>query len=185
MGVVLALGVGGTETPTRGLDQSGMTFAKDSEGDLVLARPPRGEQAGVVVVQGEGRNLSYGVSVGQDSAPVLLIMGQERNPVLRCGTVMSQPSFATRWNVATPEKDRGGRTDGSPAPVLLIRPTPPFYCTRVGEEMTPVTVVLPLAESDSALLRTPENLRACRRCDQLIGLDVSDCPYCGLRQKPL
>jgi len=45
--------------------------------------------------------------------------------------------------------------------------------------------VLPLAPSESALLRAPENLRACRRCDQLIGLDVSDCPYCGLRQEAL
>ena len=51
-----------------------------------------------------------------------------------------------------------------------------------GEELEPVTRVLPLAPSDSALLRTPENLRVCRRCDQLIGLDVTDCPYCGLRQ---
>ena len=56
---------------------------------------------------------------------------------------------------------------------------------ETGEEMEPVTKTLPLAPSDSALLRTPENLRICRRCDQLIGLDVSDCPYCGLRQPPL
>lgn len=54
-----------------------------------------------------------------------------------------------------------------------------------GEEMRVTTRTLPLAPSDSALLRTPENLRACRRCDQLIGLDVSDCPYCGLRQAAL
>jgi hypothetical protein len=54
-----------------------------------------------------------------------------------------------------------------------------------GEEMEPVSRVLPLAPSESALLRSPENLRACRRCDQLIGLDVSDCPYCGLRQPAL
>ena len=54
-----------------------------------------------------------------------------------------------------------------------------------GEEMKPVTMVLPLAGSDSKLLRAPENLRACRRCDQLIGLDISDCPYCGLRQEAL
>ena len=54
-----------------------------------------------------------------------------------------------------------------------------------GEEMEPVTRTLPLAPSESALLRTPENLRVCRRCDQLIGIDVSDCPYCGLRQPPL
>jgi hypothetical protein len=55
---------------------------------------------------------------------------------------------------------------------------------ETGEEMRPVTAVLPLAPSDSALLRTPENLRICRRCDQLIGIDLSDCPYCGLRQGP-
>jgi hypothetical protein len=48
---------------------------------------------------------------------------------------------------------------------------------ETGEEMEPVTRLLPL--------RSPENLRTCRRCDQLIGVDVSDCPYCGLRQPPL
>lgn len=53
-----------------------------------------------------------------------------------------------------------------------------------GEEMTAISAILPLAPSESALIRTPENLRACGRCDQLIGLDVSDCPYCGLRQEP-
>jgi hypothetical protein len=56
---------------------------------------------------------------------------------------------------------------------------------ETGEELERVTRTLPLAPSDSALLRTPENLRTCRRCDQLIGLDVSDCPYCGLRQAAL
>ena len=53
---------------------------------------------------------------------------------------------------------------------------------ETGEEMEPVTMVLPISPSVSALPRTPENLRECRRCNQLIGLDVSDCPYCGLRQ---
>jgi len=56
---------------------------------------------------------------------------------------------------------------------------------ETGEEMSPVAMALPLAPSASALPRAPENLRACRRCDQLIGLDVSDCPYCGLRQEAL
>jgi hypothetical protein len=51
-----------------------------------------------------------------------------------------------------------------------------------GEELEPVARVLPLAPSESALLRTPENLRICSRCDQLIGLDVTDCAYCGMRQ---
>jgi len=58
-----------------------------------------------------------------------------------------------------------------------------IYVDReTDEQMEPVAAILPLAPSASALPRTPENLRACRRCDQLIGLDVSDCPYCGLRQ---
>lgn len=51
-----------------------------------------------------------------------------------------------------------------------------------GEEMEPVTMTLPLAESQSELLRVPENLHACTRCDQLIGIDVTDCQYCGKRQ---
>jgi hypothetical protein len=56
---------------------------------------------------------------------------------------------------------------------------------ETGEEMVPVSMILPLAPSASELPRSPENLRSCRRCDQLIGIDVSDCPYCGLRQSPL
>ena len=56
---------------------------------------------------------------------------------------------------------------------------------ETGEEMRVVARTLPLAPSESALLRTPVNLRECRRCEQLIGLDVSDCPYCGLRQSAL
>lgn len=60
-----------------------------------------------------------------------------------------------------------------------------YVDSESGEEMEPVTRTLPLAPSDSALLRSPENLRACSRCDQLIGVDVADCPHCGLRQDPL
>jgi hypothetical protein len=56
---------------------------------------------------------------------------------------------------------------------------------ETGEELLAVTRVLPLEPSSSALPRAPENLRICRRCDELIGLDVSDCPYCGLRQPAL
>jgi hypothetical protein len=68
---------------------------------------------------------------------------------------------------------------------VALEPDVVYVDRESGEEMVPVTMVLPLAEGDSALLRTPENLRACRRCDQLIGLDVSDCPHCGLRQEAL
>jgi hypothetical protein len=53
-----------------------------------------------------------------------------------------------------------------------------------GEPLYPVSQVLPLAPSASALPRSLANLTSCSRCDQLIGKDVSDCPYCGLRQNP-
>jgi hypothetical protein len=76
-----------------------------------------------------------------------------------------------------PASGREAVTTAEPGQVYLDRET--------GEEMLPVSMVLPLAPSASALPRTPDNLRACRRCDQLIGLDVSDCSYCGLRQSAL
>lgn len=62
------------------------------------------------------------------------------------------------------------------------RPGAVYVDRETGEEMVPVARTLPLAPSESSLPRTPDNLRICRRCDQLIGLDLSDCPHCGLRQ---
>jgi len=56
---------------------------------------------------------------------------------------------------------------------------------ETGEEMEIATRLLPLAPSESALPLAPANLRECRRCEQLIGIDVSDCPHCGLRQPAL
>lgn len=63
------------------------------------------------------------------------------------------------------------------------------YVDRVtGEEMQVVSRLLPLSPSDSALPRTPENLRICPRCHQLIGADVngcvSNCPFTEIRQPP-
>jgi len=66
-----------------------------------------------------------------------------------------------------------------------VKPERVYVDRETGEEMHVVAETLPLAPSESALVRAPENLRICRRCDQLIGLDVSDCPYCGLRQPAL
>jgi hypothetical protein len=78
------------------------------------------------------------------------------------------------------------RAPGSGREALAqVEPGGVYVDRESGEELRPVTRTLPLAPSDSALLRIPENLRECRRCDQLIGLDVSDCPYCGLRQPAL
>jgi hypothetical protein len=69
--------------------------------------------------------------------------------------------------------------------ITPIEPDAVYVDRETGEDLLPVTRTLPLAPSDSTLLRTPDNLRICRRCDQLIGLDISDCPYCGLRQPAL
>jgi len=69
--------------------------------------------------------------------------------------------------------------------ITTLEPDAVYVDRETGEDLLPVTRTLPLAPSDSALLRTPDNLRICRRCDQLIGLDISDCPYCGPRQPAL
>jgi hypothetical protein len=82
-----------------------------------------------------------------------------------------------RYRLRAPASGREALAEADPADVYVDRET--------GEEMEIVARTLPLAPSDSALLRMPENLRACPRCEQLIGIDVSDCPYCGLRQPPL
>ena len=81
------------------------------------------------------------------------------------------------YRMRAPASGREALTPAEPGKVYLDRET--------GEEMGPAAMVLPLAPSASSLPRTPDNLRACRRCDQLIGLDVSDCQYCGLRQSAL
>ena len=81
------------------------------------------------------------------------------------------------YRLRAPASGREALTTAQPGAVYTDRET--------GEELLPVTRILPLAPSESALLRAPENLRICRRCDQLIGLDISDCPYCGLRQLAL
>ena len=82
-----------------------------------------------------------------------------------------------RYRLRTPASGREAIAEVSGEGAYVDRET--------GEEMRVVAATLPLAPSESALVRTPENLRTCRRCDQLIGLDVSDCPHCGLRQPAL
>ena len=81
------------------------------------------------------------------------------------------------YRMRAPASGREAIAHAEPGSVYVDRET--------GEEMEPVGMVLPLAPSVSCPAAQPENLRACRRCDQLIGLDVSDCPYCGLRQEAL
>jgi hypothetical protein len=88
--------------------------------------------------------------------------------------------------VQNPEQTYRLRAPASGREALArARPDGVYVDRESGEEMEIVSATLPLAPSDSALVRAPLNLRACRRCDQLIGLDVSDCPNCGLRQSAL
>ncbi|MDX6662023.1 MAG: hypothetical protein QOG09_125 [Solirubrobacterales bacterium] len=80
------------------------------------------------------------------------------------------------YRLRAPASGREALSPADPGKVYVDRET--------GEEMEIVARALPLAPSTSGLPRSPENLRVCDRCDQLIGIDVSDCPYCGLRQEP-
>jgi hypothetical protein len=81
------------------------------------------------------------------------------------------------YRLRAPASGRETLTEAVPNRVYIDRDS--------GEELEPVSRTLPLAPSESALPRTPENLRICSRCDQLIGIDISDCPHCGLRQPAL
>lgn len=95
-------------------------------------------------------------------------------PKLIVFPAMNDPQL---YRLRAPASGREAIARSGPGAVYTDRET--------GEEMEPVSAILPLAPSASHLPREPANLRACRRCDQLIGLDVSDCPYCGLRQAAL
>jgi hypothetical protein len=56
-----------------------------------------------------------------------------------------------------------------------------YYDQVTGERMYVVAKLVPDRDSPSNLPRSPENLRICPHCDQLVGRDLSDCPYCRRR----
>jgi hypothetical protein len=60
-----------------------------------------------------------------------------------------------------------------------------YYDRVTGERMEVVSKLVPLASSPSNLPRTPENLRVCPHCGELVGRDLSDCPYCRRRMPAL
>lgn len=64
--------------------------------------------------------------------------------------------------------------------VVEERPGIIYRDEETGEELVPVAKILPLAPSASSLPRTPENLRICRRCEQLTARDLAVCQFCGL-----
>lgn len=47
-----------------------------------------------------------------------------------------------------------------------------------GEPMEVVAKLIPDSSSPSRLPRSPENLRICPHCEELVGRDLSECPYC-------
>ena len=69
--------------------------------------------------------------------------------------------------------------------IVAAEPDGVYVDRETGEELRPVTRVLPLEPSATGLPALPQNLRICPRCDELIGLDVTDCPTCGSRQPAL
>jgi hypothetical protein len=58
-----------------------------------------------------------------------------------------------------------------------------FYDRVTGERLEVVAMLVPLSSSPSNLPRAPETVRICPYCDELVELDLSDCPYC-LRRLP-
>jgi len=133
-----------------------------SEAGVVDVAAGAPQQIAVEDQDSDGRRLVAAVAAGAAAAAAILLPLMNRRQIYR---------------LRAPASGREALAAVEPGTVYVDRET--------GEEMRPVTRTLPLAPSESALLRVPENLRACRRCDQLIGLDVSDCPYCGLRQPAL
>ena len=79
------------------------------------------------------------------------------------------------------------RAPASGREVVIALENPPgdgtraYYDRVTGERLEVVAKLLPLADSPSNLPRTPDTVRICPFCEELVGLDLSDCPYCGRR----
>jgi hypothetical protein len=56
-----------------------------------------------------------------------------------------------------------------------------YYDRVTGERLEVVSKLVPLSDSHSNLPRSPETVRICPHCEELVGIDLSDCPYCGRR----
>jgi hypothetical protein len=79
------------------------------------------------------------------------------------------------------------RAPASGREVVLALDEPPdddnraYYDRVTGERLVVVAKLVPLSSSPSNLPRAPETLRICPFCEELVGLDLSDCPYCRRR----
>jgi hypothetical protein len=56
-----------------------------------------------------------------------------------------------------------------------------YYDRVTGERLEVVSKLVPLSSSPSNLPRSPETVRICPHCEELVELDLSDCPYCHRR----
>jgi hypothetical protein len=144
--------------------------------------PVLAEQVDLMTLAGQSLREARVVDVGSRPAQQIAVEDQDAHgsTVLRWLVVVIVPP------VQNPEQTYRLRAPASGREALAkVKPDGVYVDRETGEEMQVATAQLPLAPSESALARAPENLRTCRRCNQLIGLDVSDCPYCGLRQPAL
>lgn len=67
--------------------------------------------------------------------------------------------------------------------VIDVEGSPPaddvgFYDHATGEQLEVVSKLLPSAESPSRLARSPENMRICPHCSELVERDLSECSVC-------
>jgi hypothetical protein len=60
-----------------------------------------------------------------------------------------------------------------------------YYDRVTGERLEVVSKLVPLASSPSNLPRSPETVRICPHCEELVELDLSDCRFCGRRMPPI
>jgi hypothetical protein len=84
------------------------------------------------------------------------------------------------------------RAPASGREVVLALDNPPedansraYYDRVTGERLEVVSKLVPLASSPSNLPRSQDTVRICPHCEELVELDLSDCPYCGRRMPPV
>lgn len=82
-----------------------------------------------------------------------------------------------RYRMRTPSTGREIFLEAEPGKVYRDRET--------GEPLEVVGQALPLAPSPSGLPWAVENLRFCNWCDQMVQMDLNDCPVCGRRMAAL
>ena len=84
------------------------------------------------------------------------------------------------------------RAPASGREIVLALDDPPaagdsraYYDRVTGERLEVVSKLVPLASSPSNLPRSPQTVRICPHWEDLVELDLSDCPYCGRRMPPV